>query len=83
MRWIEFLCEYDFDVHYIKEKENVVTDTLSRRCNEISSMIIERDTRERILHHLPEYVFYVEIFQLVHSKRPLEGIFSDFSLVPD
>ena len=30
-RWMEFLCEYDFDVHYIKGKENVIADALSRR----------------------------------------------------
>ena len=30
-RWMEFLCEYDFDIHYIKGKENVVVYSLSRR----------------------------------------------------
>ena len=29
--WMEFLCEYDFDIHYIKGKDNFIVDTLSRR----------------------------------------------------
>ena len=33
--WMEFLCEYDFDVHYIKGKENVIMDALSRRLHEV------------------------------------------------
>ena len=30
-RWSEFLSEYDFGISYIKGKENVVADALSRR----------------------------------------------------
>lgn len=33
--WMEFLCEYEFDVHYIKGKKNIVVDSLSRRMHEI------------------------------------------------
>jgi hypothetical protein len=29
-RWSEFMSEYDFGISYIKGKENVVTDALSR-----------------------------------------------------
>ena len=58
---MEFLCEYYFDVHYIKGKENVVIDALSRRCHEISSMITKIDLIECIFYHLPEDVFYAEV----------------------
>ena len=51
-RWMEFLCEYDFDVHYIKGKENVVADALSRRHRELSSMTTSTDLREWILQLL-------------------------------
>ena len=64
---MEFLCEYDFDVHYIKGKENVVTNAFSRRHHEISSMITKTNLRECILHHLLGDVFYAKKFQLVHS----------------
>ena len=30
-RWLEFLSEYDFEIEYIKGKENRIADTLSRR----------------------------------------------------
>ena len=30
-RWMEFLCEYDFDIKHIKGKENKVVDALSRK----------------------------------------------------
>ena len=78
--WMEFICEYDFDVHYIKGKENIVVDALSRRRHEFSSMITSTNLRERIMHHLPKDEFYAEVFQLVHSLRPLEGKFDEFSL---
>ena len=43
-------------------------------------MIIGIDLREHIMHHLLKDEFYVEVFQLVHSQRPLEGKFVDYSL---
>lgn len=32
-RWINFLSEYEFDIKYLKGKENRVADTLNRRLN--------------------------------------------------
>ena len=80
---MEFLCEYDFDVHYIKGKENVVVDALSRWRHELASMVTSTDLRERIMHHLPEDEFYLEYCQLVHSQKPLEGKFVDYTLDSD
>jgi hypothetical protein len=34
-RWLEFLCEYNFDIKHIKGKENKVVDALSRRVHEL------------------------------------------------
>ena len=39
-RWLEFLCEYDFDIKHIKGKENKVVDALSRRVHEIHATTI-------------------------------------------
>ena len=80
---MEFLCEYDFDVHYIKGKENVVADALSRRRHELSSVTTSTDLRERILQHLPADELYSEVSQVVHSQRPLEGKYSEYSLESD
>ena len=34
-RWLEFLCEFDFEIKYIKRKENKVVDALSRKVREM------------------------------------------------
>ena len=80
---MEFLYEYDFDVHYIKGKENVVADALSTRYHELSSMTTCTDLRERILHHLPVDELYAEVSQVVHSHRSMVGKYSEYSLESD
>jgi hypothetical protein len=40
VRWLEFLSEYDFDIKYIKGKENKVVDALSRRVHEMHATTI-------------------------------------------
>jgi hypothetical protein len=35
IRWLEFLCEYDFDIKHIKGKENKVVNALSRKVHEL------------------------------------------------
>jgi hypothetical protein len=39
-RWMEFLCEYDFEIKHIKGKENKVVDSLSRRAHELNIEIM-------------------------------------------
>jgi hypothetical protein len=39
-RWLEFLCEYDFEIKHIKGKENKVADALSRRVHELHATTI-------------------------------------------
>jgi hypothetical protein len=39
-RWLEFLCEYDFDIKHIKGKENKVVDALSRKVHELRATTI-------------------------------------------
>ena len=33
--WLEFLCEFDFEIKHIKGKENRVVDALSRKVHEL------------------------------------------------
>ena len=46
---MEFLCEYDFEVNYIQGKKNVVSNALSHKRHEVSSMALSVDLRSRIL----------------------------------
>ena len=34
-RWLEFLCEFDFEIKHIKGKENKVVDALSKKVHEM------------------------------------------------
>ena len=34
-RWLEFLCEFDFEIKHIKGKENKVDDALNRKVQEM------------------------------------------------
>jgi hypothetical protein len=40
IRWLEFLSKYDFDIEYIKGKENKLVDALSRRVHELHAIAI-------------------------------------------
>ena len=33
--WLDFLCEFDFEIKHIKGKENKVVDSLSRKVQEM------------------------------------------------
>jgi hypothetical protein len=39
-RWLDFLCEYDFDIKHIKGKENKVVDALSKKVHELHATTI-------------------------------------------
>jgi len=39
-RWVEFLKDYDFELHYHTRKANVVVDALSRKSLHVSSLMI-------------------------------------------
>ena len=48
VRWLEFLCEFDFEIKHIKGKENKVADALSRKMQEMhvaSLSICQSDLR--------------------------------------
>ena len=80
---MEFLCEYDFDVHYIKGKENVVTDALSRRRHEVSVMSLGVDLWGRILEAFPSDTWYQEVRAEIESERTLEWRFLGYFLESD
>jgi hypothetical protein len=51
-RWLEFLCEYEFDIKHIKGKENKVADGLNRKVHDLHATSISmyrNDIRDRVL----------------------------------
>ena len=42
-RWMEYLEDYDFTLHYYLGKENVVVDALSRRSRGVLASIASRE----------------------------------------
>ena len=47
-RWLEFLCEFDFEIKHIKGKENKVVNAFSRKVQEMhvaSLSICQSDLR--------------------------------------
>jgi len=49
-RWMEFLKDYDFELHYHPGKVNVVADALSRKSLHVSSLMIhEMDLLEKFI----------------------------------
>ena len=66
-RWLELLCEFDFEIKHIKGKENKVVDALSKKVQEMhvaSLSICQSDLRQQIVSH----VAGDELFELVKDK---------------
>jgi hypothetical protein len=62
--WLEFLCEYDFDIKHIKGKENKVVDALSRRVHELDSTTIsmyQSDLKEIFVEAAKSDLQYMEL----------------------
>ena len=42
-RWMEYLEDYDFTLHYNPSKENVVADALSRKSRGVLASVVSRE----------------------------------------
>jgi hypothetical protein len=63
-RWLEFLCEYDFDIKHIKGKDKKVAEALSRRVHELHATTIsiyQTDIKSRILEAANADLQYMEL----------------------
>jgi hypothetical protein len=73
-RWLEFLCEYDFDIKHIKGKENKVVDALNRRVHELHATTIsmyQTDIKSRILEATNTDLQYRDLVaKLQQGKMP-------------
>jgi hypothetical protein len=73
-RWMKFLCEYDFDIKYIKGKENKVVDALSRKVHDLhasSISLYKTNIKDRILEAAKADLQYRDwVAKLQQSERP-------------
>ena len=63
-RWLEFLCEFDFEIKNIKGKENKVVDALSKKVQEMhvaSLSIFQSDLRQHIVNHVAGDELYEKV----------------------
>ena len=77
------MSEYDFGISYIKGKENVVGDALSRRPHVFSLVPLKVNLREHVLMQLQGYNWYLEVTSNLHSGRKLDPKYEGYSLEED
>jgi hypothetical protein len=68
-RWREFMSEYDFGISYIKGKENVVVDALSRRPHIFSLVTLKVNLRKHVLTQLLGDSWYLKVTSNLQSRR--------------
>jgi hypothetical protein len=82
-RWSEFMSEYDFGILYIKGKENVVADALSRRPRIFSLVPLKVNLREHVLTQLQGDSWYLKVTSNLQSGRQLDPKYEGYSLEAD
>jgi ribonuclease HI len=81
-RWLEFLCEYDFDIKHIKGKENKVVDALNRRVHELHATTIsmyQTDIKGRVLEAASADLQYRKLVAKLQQGKMLQGV-EDYKL---
>jgi hypothetical protein len=84
-RWLEFLCEYDFNIKHIKVKDDKLVDALSRRVHELHATTIsmyQTDIKGRILEAANAYLQYMELVTKLQQGKMLQRV-EDYKLEVD
>ena len=84
-RWLEFLCEFDFEIKHIKGKENKVADALSRKVQEMhvaSISIFQLELRQQIVNHVAEDDLYAHVKDKLNPQR-IEKKYEGYKLEED
>ena len=84
-RWLEYLCEFDFEIKHIKEKENKVADVLSKKVQEMhvaSLSICQSDLRQQIVNHAAGDELYEQVKDKL-QQQSLEKRYEGYKLEED
>ena len=76
-KWVSKVQAYGFEIEYVKGKNNVVDDALSRRPTSLSLMSISTDSRSHLLVEYSKYKFACELLdgQIQDDRyRVIDGI---------
>jgi hypothetical protein len=79
-RWSEFMSEYDFGIFYIKGKENVVADALSRRPRIFSLATLKVSLKEQVLTQLLGDSWYLHVTSNLQSWRQIDPKYEGYNL---
>ena len=60
-KWVSMVQAYDFEIEYVKGKNNVVADALSKRPDSLSLMSISTDWRSLLLVEYSKNKFACEL----------------------
>ena len=82
-RWSEFMSEYDFGISYIKGKENVVADALSRRPRIFSLIPLRVDLKEKVLEQLLGDGWYIKVTSDIQSGKKFESKYYGYRIEED
>ena len=77
------MSEYDFGISYIKGKENVVVDSLSRRLRIFSLIPLKVDLKERVLGQLLGENWYLKVTSTIQSGKKLESKYDGYHIEED
>ena len=84
-RWLEFLCEFDFEIKHIKGKENKVVDALNRKVHEMhvaSLSTFQPYLMHQIINHISKDEVCMQIKDKLH-KQNLERKYEGYQLEGD
>jgi hypothetical protein len=74
------MSEYDFGISYIKGRENVVADALSRRPCIFSLVTLKVNLREHVLTQLPGDSWHLKVTSNLQSGWQLVPKYEGYSL---